>query len=284
MAALSALWPRVRLWLVLLAALYAVLVLIAWILQRRMIYFPDTRSVPLPGEYGQHGLREVTLRTEDGVALQAWYWPGARAGTVLFFHGNAGNRGDRAGYLRALHALGYGVLLPDYRGYGGSEGTPSEEGFYRDAEACLAWVRANAPGPTVYLGSSIGSGVACELAQRAPPAGLILQSGFSSLVDVARSAYPILPVGWLLRDRYENEAKIRDCACPLLVVHGDADRIAPMKHARRVFEAAREPKAWLEVPGAGHNDLVAVGGAVYWDAVRTFLDAHLGGTQSQAGR
>jgi len=273
---IAALWPRLRLWLLLLAALYALLVLLAWVLQRRLIYFPDARGVTLPQGPQWDGLRDVKFETADGVSLRAWFWPGRKAGTVLFFHGNAGDRGDRAGFLRTLHDLGYGVFLPDYRGYGGSEGEPSEAGFYEDGQACLAWLHANAPGSVVYLGSSIGSGAACELAVREPPAGLILQSGFSSLADVAGSAYPFLPVRWLLRDRFENEAKIERCQCPLLVVHGDADRIAPARFARRLYEKAREPKQWVEIPGAGHNDLVPVAGPRYWDAVRAFLDEHLG--------
>jgi len=118
--------------------------------------------------------------------------------------------------------------------------------------------------------------VACELATCEPPAGLILQSGFSSMADVAGNAYPFLPIRWLLRDRYENEAKIERCGCPLLVIHGDGDRIAPARFARRLYEQARGHKQWVEIPDAGHNDLVPVAGPRYWDAVRAFLDEHLG--------
>lgn len=262
-------------WLLLLVGLYLLLLLLVWVFQRRLIYFPDSRSVVRPQGEVWHQLRDVTLQTEDGVELQAWYWPGSKPGTVLFFHGNAGNRAGRAWFIRGLHDLGYGVLLPDYRGYGGSGGEPSETGFYKDAASCLAWLRENVAGSVVYLGSSIGSGVACELARRAPPQGLVLQSGFSSLIDVASSAYPFLPVGWLLRDRYDNMAKIDEAACPLLIIHGAADQIAPLRFARDLYERARQPKEWIEIPTAGHNDLVDAAGPRYWSALQQFLDAHL---------
>jgi len=275
MAVLAVLWSRVRLGVIAALALYALVLFCAWVFQRRMIYFPDTDDVALPAGPAYEGLRDVTLQTEDGVTLKAWYWPGRKPGTLLMFHGNAGNRGGRLGFAHGIHGLGYGILLPDYRGYGGSGGAPSEDGFYRDAECCLAWLEEEAPGRVVYLGSSIGSGVACELALREPPAGMILQSAFSSLVDVARGAYRILPVGLFLKDRFENTAKIERAACPLLMIHGDADRIAPIGLARDLYEKAREPKAWIEVPGAGHNDLVFVAGPSYWEALRRFLDTHL---------
>ena len=132
-----------------------------------------------------------------------------------------------------------------------------------------------APGPIVYHGSSIGAGVACELARTHPPSALILQSAFSSLADVGRHAYPILPIGWILKDRFENEAKVDACGCPLLMIHGDADRIVPMALGRRVYERAQAPKMWWPVEGAGHNDLVPIAGAAYWQGIEAFLDEYL---------
>ncbi len=262
-------WGR----LVLLAVVLAWLVLgaLAWIFQRRLIYMPGMSSVDLPTGRDGEGLTQVYIETADGIVLQAWLLEGKRPGTVLWLHGNAGDRGDRIGVVREFRRRGWGLLLPDYRGYGGNEGSPSEEGFRADAEACRAWLLANVPGPIVYAGSSIGSGVAVDLAARAAPAGLLLLSPFTSLVDAAKEHYPWLPVGPFLRDRYENIDKIGDVRCPLLVIHGGRDRIVPRDLGRALFDAANEPKTWVEIAGAGHNDLDVVDPTTYWDAVDVFL-------------
>ena len=271
MGAALALWTRLRPWLLLLVGLYGVVVLLAWIFQRHLIYFPDPRPVSRPGGRGWADLQELELATADGLTLHAWYLPGARPGTVLFFHGNAGNRGDRLFLLEGFRRLGVGVLMPDYRGYGGSEGRPSEEGFRADARSARAWLQAHTTGPVVYVGNSIGCGVACDLASHHAPAGLVLQSPFTSLPDVAGDAYPWLPAGWILRDRFDNLGKIGALGCPVLILHGTADRIIPMAHGRRLFEAAADPKDWVPVAGAGHNDLVATAGSAYWERLDRFL-------------
>ncbi len=167
------------------------------------------------------------------------------------------------------------MLLPDYRGYGGSEGSPSEDGLYLDAEACAAWLAKNAPGPVVYVGSSVGSGVAVELATRKAPAGLVLLSPFTSLSDVAQHHYRFLWVRPFVRDRYENLDKLGGLHAPLLVIHGDRDDIVPLAFGRALFEAASEPKTFVEIPGAGHNDLPLVKPGLYWDALDAFLRACL---------
>jgi fermentation-respiration switch protein FrsA (DUF1100 family) len=167
------------------------------------------------------------------------------------------------------------VLLPDYRGYGGSAGKPSEAGLYADAEACLAWLRQNAEGSVVFMGNSLGSGVAVELARRHAPAALIVRSGFDSLAAVGQGAYPFVPVGWLLRDEYASVDKMKAITCPCLVVYGEADRIIPIQHGKTLFEAANEPKRWLPIPGAGHNNIQASAGSRYWRALEQFLDEHL---------
>lgn len=270
-------WRGLRVLLLALLGTYAVLGLLAWLFQRRLIYFPDAGPVALPEGPGWKGLRDLSIQTADGVTLRAWYLPGTKPATVLVFHGNAGHRGDRAFLVQELASLGYGVLLPDYRGYGGSSGSPTEEGLYADAEACRVWLAEHGPGPVAYMGISVGSGVAVELARRHAPSALILQSGFTSLGDVGQNAYPFLPVRLFLRDRYLNVEKIASVEAPLLMIHGDVDRIVPTKLGRRLFEAAREPKRWVEIEGAGHNDMAYAGGGAWRAAIRDFLREHLGG-------
>ncbi|MBM3803938.1 MAG: alpha/beta hydrolase [Acidimicrobiia bacterium] len=216
-------------------------------------------------------LQELELRSADGVRINGWYWPGVRPENVLMLHGNAGHRGHRLDWARGFHELGFGVLLLDYRGYGGSDGSPTEEGLYLDAEAAVAWLRRR-PGGMIYLGESLGSGPAIELALRHPPAALILHAPLASAVDVGRAAYPYLPVSWLLKDRYENDRKIGKVASPILVIHGERDSVVPLEQGRRLFDLSPGPKEWLSVPKAGHNDLAYTGGERYWSAIRAFLE------------
>ncbi len=268
-------WLRVRRVVLFLGAIYIVSVGLLWAFQRHLIYLPSGGPVAAPRGAPFESLQELRITTSDGVKLEAWYLPGMRTATVLVFHGNGGHRAHRVGLVRSLHRLGYGVLLPDYRGYGGSEGEPSESGLYADAEACLAWLRANAKGPHVFLGNSLGSGVAVELARRHAPAALVVRSGFDSLAAVGQGAYPFVPVGWLLRDEYASVDKMAAITCPCLVVHGEADRIIPIEHGRRLFDAANEPKRWVSIPGAGHNNLERFDGGGYWAELGRFLDDHL---------
>ncbi|MBN1443977.1 MAG: alpha/beta hydrolase [Planctomycetes bacterium] len=244
--------------------------------QRRFIYYPDARDAPKPTGEPFRDLEDVTLTTEDGLRLRAWYWPGSRPITLVIFHGNAGSRVHRLEWVRDLHDRGLSIFLLDYRGYGGSEGSPSEKGLYRDAEAAVRWLEERGAQQLVYVGESLGTGVAVELAVRRPPAALILQSGFSSLVDVGRTHFGIFPVSLFLRDRYENLRKIDRVECPLLMIHGERDTIVPVELGRRLFDAAREPKEIYLLPAADHNDLIFLGGAEYLDRVDDFLRRHLG--------
>ncbi len=251
-----------------LAGMYAALVLAAFILQRRLEYVPDPSSPLAPrGE----GLQEVELTAEDGVRLEAWYWKGERPLTYVVFHGNAGHRGDRLHWITRLRSTGAGVFILDYRGYGGSGGSPTEAGLYRDGEAALAWVRENVEGSLVYVGQSLGTGVAVEMAARHMPRALILQAASISAAATAQRAYPFLPVRLLMWDRYDCSERIAAVRCPVLFVHGEQDRIVPIALGRALFEAAREPKTWWAVPGAGHNDLTDVAGGDYLPRLEGFL-------------
>ena len=254
-----------------LAVLYLVFAGLVYLFQRKLQYFPDPALVPLPHDPKYHGIETANLTTSDGLRLFAWHWPGRLPATLVIFHGNAGNRGDRLDWIEDLHGLGYGVFALDYRGYGGSEGSPTEEGFYRDGEAALRWLGEKGIRDLVYFGESLGCGVAVEMAERHPPVALILQSGFSSALEVARKAYPYLPVRLLMKDCFDSRQKMAKILCPVLFIHGERDSIIPLKLGRALYEAANEPKTWFPIPEADHNDLPWVGGKTYLDGIQGFL-------------
>jgi len=244
-----------------LAALVFVVVFTAvvWLAQRSAIYFPDG-DLPPPAAVGLPGAEVVTFDTEDGLHLSAWFVPArepAQDRTVLVFNGNAGHRGHRAPLAALLAEYGFSTLLVDYRGYGGNPGLPSETGLARDARAALAYARSRPdvnPARIVYYGESLGTAVAIALAAEYAPAALVLRSPFTSMVEMGRRHYPFLPVQWLLRDRYPSVDRIGSINSPVLVIAGDADRVVPFDESVALYEAAREPKRFLAVEGAGHND------------------------------
>ena len=240
-----------------------------------LVYFPDRE---LYGDPSDAGLRfsDLTITTEDGERLHAWWIPTrvtpARA-HLVFFHGNAGNISHRVEHALALSAAGLDLLLVDYRGYGQSTGHPSEEGLHRDARASVAALRAGDQvdaGRLVYMGESLGAAVALRLALEQPPLACVLQSAFTSLRDVAREHYPAAMAG-LAGDAYPSIARIPRLDTRVLILHGADDEIVPVAHARALFAAAHEPRRLHIVPGAGHNDLVAAMGASYGTEVAAWL-------------
>ncbi len=265
---------RVALVLVLLA----VLVLgAAWIFQRRLIYFPDTSAVP-PAVEVITGAEDLTLVTEDGLELGAWFVPPAaddREVAVLVANGNAGNRADRAGLAQALAGRGFSVLLFDYRGYGGNAGSPSEEGLLTDARAAADALGERGFGPerTIYFGESLGSGVVAALLAERPPAGAVLRSPFTDLAAVGEHHYPWLPVDLLLRDRFDVLGPVRHSEIPITVILGEQDSIVPTSLSREVAHAAPRLVEVVEIPGAGHNDPVMFGPRVADAVVRLAEEA-----------
>ena len=256
-----------------LVALAAVLVLVGglWLVQRRLIYFPDG-SAPAVDVMGP-GWEDVGYDTTDGLTLRAWYRrPDAGQPVVVVFNGNAGNRADRASLGAGLGAAGLGVLLTDYRGYGGNPGHPTEAGLALDARAAVRFLRTQIPGsPLVYFGESLGAAVAIELASVERPAALVLRSPFTSLTDIGREHYPWLPVRALLKDRYPSREHIGSVRAPTLVVAGDADSIVPLRQSREIYSAAPEPKHFVLVAGADHNDADLVSGPALIDEVVAFI-------------
>lgn len=235
--------------------IYFLVAVIVFLFQRKLQYIPDRSSPAIPS--GKPDFQEVTLTTSDNCRIKCWYWPARdkESTTVVYFHGNAGHRGHRMDQMEEFSRRGFGVFIFDYRGYGGSEGSPSESGLYLDAEAVLAWVEKNTNDSCIYFGESLGCGVAVEMATRKKPIALILQSGYSSLADVGQKAYPFLPVGLLMRDKYECMDKVKNISCPLLMVHGEKDNIIPPALGKKLFEVASEPKKWVLIRGFGHNNL-----------------------------
>lgn len=244
-----------------------------WRFQRHLIYFPGD-DVP-PVEDIVAGWSDVTLTTTDGLDLAAWYrepQPDPATPVVVVFPGNAGTRADRIPLGSRLAEGGFGVLLVDYRGYGGNPGNPSETGLAIDARAAVRFVDTSAPDhPVVLLGESLGAAVAIELAVVEPPAALILRSPFTSLIDVARTHYPPGPPPFLLRDRYPSEQRIGSVATPVLVIAGSEDSIVPPAQSRQLYDLAREPKELLVVAGADHNDAELLAGDSVVEAVRRFI-------------
>ncbi|MGQ0574362.1 MAG: alpha/beta hydrolase [Pseudonocardia sp.] len=246
-----------------LLVVVAVVVALAWVFQRRLIYLPGGPPAVAAGSV-LAGATEVALRTEDGLDLAAWHAPATgppQATTVLVTPGNAGSRADRVPLARALAAAGFDVLLLDYRGYGGNPGTPSEDGLAADARAAhrhLVEDRRVPAGRLVLLGESLGAAVAVRLATERPVGGVVLRSPFTSLADVGARAYPFLPVRLLLRDRFTVLERVGTITAPVAVVAGDADEIVPVGQSCAIAAAAGASCTVL--PGAGHNDAALGGG------------------------
>ena len=245
-------------------------------MERHFLYFPDPllRSTP---EAAGLDWRDVAFAAADGTALHGWYLPGPEnRPTVLFFHGNAGNIADRLDILAFLHRLGLAVFIFDYRGYGRSSGQPDETGTYSDARGALAWLKRQGTGPQqmIYLGRSLGAAVALQLALEQPPAALVLESPFTSVAAMGHRHYPVLSrlLGWLLNARYDNQSKIGALRCPLLIVHGEADRTVPAAMGEALYRQAPEPKRLLLLPGLGHNDAFYAGHPEYRRAWETLLE------------
>ena len=257
----------------LLVAAWLLLCLGAIVLQRRFQYFPDPGPVVVPDEPRYVEVQSRQLTSADGTKLEAFYWPGTRKTALLHLHGNAGHRGHRLDWMADFHARGWTVLLLDPRGYGGSEGRPTEKGLVDDAEAALDWLHGNGHERVVLYGESLGCGVAGLLAGKRDVAGLVLQAGSISIADVAAKAYPFLPMRRLLQDKYDLTKVAPTIKAPSYSIHGDLDRIIPVELGRKLHDAMGGPKTWWEIEGAGHNDVTEVGGREYVERVHAFLES-----------
>ena len=242
--------------LVAIVGLYIAIVLAAYLRQRSMMYFPDAQRVA--PEAVEVDAEEIVFPSGDGVELIGWYKKAPDgAPTVLYFTGNAGSVAWRSDRMKYIASLGYGYLFLNYRGYGGSEGSPHEEGLVADGLAAyqqLAHRGIHGDG-IILFGESLGAAVAVQIASQREVKALILESPFTSAVDVAVKTYPYLPSQWLMKDRFESINHIKFIGAPLFIVHGETDQVVPFVLGQRLYEDALEPKTFVAVPGAGHNEL-----------------------------
>ena len=244
--------------LCILAAAYVGLALALYFFQSHLVFYPETgrEMIATPAQVGL-AYEDIHLKTSDDISLHGWYVPAAQPrGTVLFLHGNAGNISHRLDSVQMFHRLGFSTLIFDYRGYGSSGGTPTEQGTYRDAEAAwrhLAEQRHTPSCRIVLYGESMGGAVAAQLAVHQKPAALVIASSFTSVPDLAQHIYPYLPIRLLARIHYDTCEYLRTITVPVLIAHSPEDEIVPFEHGHALFAAANPPKQFLELAG-GHND------------------------------
>jgi fermentation-respiration switch protein FrsA (DUF1100 family) len=248
--------PTLKWLLVVALAGYSGLLALMYLFQRSLMYFPDATRMA-PAASGLPQAAEVTLTSADGERLIAWHVPprGDKP-VVLYFQGNAGASNLRAERFNWLTADGTGLLALSYRGYGGSTGTPSEEGLIRDAAAAYDFVVARYPATRIVLfGESLGSAVAIALAAERMVAGVILDAPFTSAADVGAAAYPFVPVRWFMKDPFRSDLRIAKVAAPLLVLHGERDGVVPIRFGEKLFALAHDPKRIVRFPDGEHADL-----------------------------
>ena len=242
-------------------------------IEKRFVFFPTAEISQTPAAVGL-AYEEVFFTTGDGLRLHGWFVPGSGDVTWVWFHGNGGNISHRVEELDSLRRkLGINQFIFDYRGYGRSEGTPSEEGTYQDARAVLAYLHSRpdvAAGKIVYFGRSLGAAVAVELAAIYPPLGLVLVAAFTSVGDMAQLMFPYLPVRFMVKGHYDSLRRIRQVRSPLLVMHGDLDITVPLSQGEKLFRAANAPKRFHLLTGVGHNDTYKAGQG-YWETLDEFL-------------
>jgi hypothetical protein len=255
-----------------LAVVWAALLAIMSVMENRLLYFPVRELEAGPADYSLP-YEELRVTTSDGVRLHGWWIQAGGNRVVLLFHGNAGNISHRLERAKLFaERLGVDLFLVDYRGYGRSEGKPSETGLYRDGLAIYdaALGCGFSPERIVLLGESLGCAVALDVALVRPCAAVALETPFLSVPALARKHYPFVP-GFLVRSKFDAESRIRRVTAPKLIVAAERDEIVPLFHARRLFDVAAPPKELFVVPGAGHNDTYSVGGGPYLFTWRRFL-------------
>lgn len=241
------------------------------LLERTLVCFPQKGHDGRPEDFALKA-RDLYFQTPDGVRLHGWLFQRDPQGPYLLWcHGNAGNISHRLENIALLLAKGLNVFIFDYRGFGKSEGTLSEQGFYKDTQAawhCLLKEAPTSPARVVLFGRSLGCAMAVDLAQKEPAAGLILESGFPHLGAMAKWHYPFVFSENLLSGRYNALAKIALLKMPVLLIHGTQDGIVPISMGRRLFQAAPQPKTFHEIPGADHNDTYLIGGEAYFQMIQ----------------
>jgi hypothetical protein len=256
--------------------LYLAIIVLLYVFQRDLMYRPDSIKRVPPSYYEMlPDVQEVELKTPDGLRVYAWYArPPEGRPTVLVFHGNGGSLRSQRYRLKYFKDANMGVMILGYRGYAGSDGAPSEEGLYTDARTALAWLNAQgvADSRIVLYGESLGTGVATKMAAERDVAAVVLESPYTSTVDVAEKSFWLVPVRWLMQDRYDSLSRIGEIREPILIMHGQADQVIPQELGRQLFDAANEPKEGFWPETAAHNNIFDEGG---FTAAVGFIERHV---------
>ncbi len=242
--------------------------------QSRLLYFPDPSITVTPDQIGL-AYEDISFTTSDGIRLSGWFIAAKNSqATILFCHGNAGNISHRLETIEIFNRLGYSVFIFDYRGYGHSEGSPSEKGTYQDGQAAwdfLVTTKQTVPGNIIIFGRSLGGAIAARLGSTNQAKACILESSFTSVPDLAADLYSFLPAKLLCRFDYNTLAAVSQIASPLLITHSTDDEIVPFSHGQKLFQAAREPKTFLKIHG-GHNTGFVQSGTLYQKGLEQFLE------------
>ena len=264
--------------LLILVTVYAALLCVVYIFQDRLVFFPERRFVISPRELGME-YEDVFFRAEDGTELHGWFVPSANPrGVILYCHGNGGNISYRIDYLKTFASLGLSTFIFDYRGYGKSRGTPTEQGTHLDAQAAwrlLTQERKTPPREIVLYGESLGGAIAARLAREKTPGALVLHSAFTSLPDVAADVYPFLPARLLSRYRYNTLSHVAEVKCPVLIIHSKDDEIVSYRHGLKLSAAVSDGGDFLELRG-DHNTGFMTSMETYRSGLDAFLERALG--------
>ncbi len=265
------------LWILLSAAVgYLLLVVLMYFLQSQMVYHPQKSITYTPNDIGL-SYEDTTFTTEDGISLHGWYIPTDSNITVLYFHGNAGNISGRLQTIQLLHNLGLNVFIFDYRGYGKSEGRPSEQGTYKDARAAWKYLVSEKDienEQIIIMGRSLGGAVASWLAVHKQPGATILESTFTSAADLGADLYPWLPVRSIIQYNYNTLEYVKKIESPLFMAHSRDDEIVPYQHGKTLFGAANDPKTFVELRGS-HGSGFWETGEKYRKALQEFLNNNI---------
>jgi fermentation-respiration switch protein FrsA (DUF1100 family) len=256
-----------------LAISYAGLALILYFMQPKFVYDPIKGLPYTPAELGLN-FEEIFFKTGDRLRLHGWFVPAQGADfTVLYCHGNGGNMMYFLDTVNLLNSLGLNCFIFDYRGYGSSEGRPSEHGTYLDVRAAYRWLtkkKGIAPQRIIIFGWSLGGSVAAYLASKTRPAGLVIEGTFTSYADIGKKYYPYMPVRWAARFKYPTIDYIRKVKCPVMVIHSRDDETVPFEFGLSLYDAANEPKEFVELRGS-HNEAYLISNGIYKQAWTKWL-------------
>jgi fermentation-respiration switch protein FrsA (DUF1100 family) len=255
---------------------YLILILLIYFMQSNLVYHPQKNILVTPSNLGLQ-YEDVTFHTDDEVALHGWFVPKDSVKvTVLYFHGNAGNISGRMQTIQLLHQIGLNVFIFDYRGYGQSQGRPSEKGTYQDAEAAWQYLTMNrhiADSNIVIMGRSLGGSVAAWLSARQNSAAVVIESTFTSAGDLGADLYPWLPVRWMIQYEYNTLDYLEQIESPIFMAHSRDDQIVPFHHGKTLFKSAKDPKTFVELEGT-HGSGFWETGAKYQSSLQQFLEQH----------